>query len=62
MAKVIFFYKGEQTSIICKNEDKMKDILNIFIARYNINIDLLLFIYNGNIINLDLSFKKKANP
>ena len=62
MSKVIFIYKGEKASIICKNEDKMKDIINLFIARYNINIDLLFFIYNGNIINLDLSFKEQANP
>ena len=61
MAKVIFIYKGQKTSIICKNEDKMKDIINIFKTRYNINIDLLYFIYNGNIINLELSFNEQAN-
>ena len=61
MAKVIFTYNGIETSIQCLKEDKMKNICNKYVSKTNININSLLFLYSGNTINFELSFKDQAN-
>ena len=61
MAKVIFFYNGNQTTIQCMKEDKMRNICQKFASKINIDINSLYFIYSGNKINYDLSFKNQAN-
>ena len=61
MSKVIFSYNGIETTIQCLEEDKMKNICNKYSSKINININSLLFIYGGNQINFDLSFKEQAN-
>ena len=61
MAKVIFNFNGIETIIQCSKEDKMKNICNKYTSKINININLLLFIYSGNTINFELSFKDQAN-
>ena len=61
MSKVIFSYDGKETTIQCLKEDKMKNICNKYSSKINININSLLFIYGGNQINFDLSFKEQAN-
>ena len=61
MATILFIFNMQKTSISCKKEDKMKDICNIFLSRYQIDINSVYFIYNGNILNLDLTFDEQAN-
>ena len=61
MSKVIFSYDGKETTIQCLKEDKMKNICNKYSSKIDININSLLFIYGGNQINFDLSFKEQAN-
>ena len=61
MAKVIFSFEGKEIYIQCLEEDKMRDICKKFSSKINIDINLLLFIYNGNKINFELRFKDQAN-
>ena len=61
MANVDFSYNGTEISIQCTKEDTMKDICNKFATKVDKNINSLLFIYNGNKINYDLTYKKQAN-
>ena len=61
MAEVIFKYNGIDTVIQCKIDDKFKDICEKFCCKIHININELLFIYGGGIINFDLKFNELAN-
>jgi len=63
MVEVIFNYKGINTKIQCNNNEKMKDIINRFLIkiRKNENDNNLLYIYDANIINYDLTFIQQAN-
>ena len=61
MAKVIFLLEGKETYIQCSKEDKMKDICNKYASKIDININLLLFLYGGNKINLELTFREQVN-
>ena len=61
MSKAIFTYNGRETVIQCSKEDKMETICNKYVSKIDININSLLFIYSGNTINFELSFKDQAN-
>ena len=61
MATVIFNFNGINTKIQCKKEDKMENILNKFKSKIEKNINTLFFLYNGNQINIDLTFNEQAN-
>ena len=61
MAKVIFMFKGIQTTIQCLKEDKMETICKKFTTKVDQDINSLCFIYNGTQINLKLSFEQQAN-
>jgi len=61
MAKVIFSYDGIEIAIQCAKEDKMKYICYKFASKVDININSLLFIYGGNKINYELTYKQQAN-
>ena len=61
IALVIFTYEGLPLKVQCLKEDKMKDICNKYISKINININSLYFLYGGNQINLELTFKEQAN-
>ena len=61
MAKVIFNFKGIDTIIQCKIEDKFKDICQKFCTKSQKNIKDLIFLYGGKILNLELKFNKVAN-
>ena len=50
-------YSGSEIIIQSEKEDKMKDICNRFATKANININSLLFVYNGNKINYELTFR-----
>ena len=58
---VIFSFESNNIIIQCSNEDKMKDICQIFATKINLNINSLIFLYGGNQINFGLRFKEQAN-
>lgn len=59
--KIIFTLDCIDTEIQCTKEKKMKDICQKFASKRDININSLIFLYNGNIINFELSFQEQAN-
>ena len=61
MSIVKFSFEGEETVIQCSKDDYLKDIINKFILKSNINEDEVFFLYGGNNINMDLSFFEQAN-
>ena len=61
MAEVLFNDKGIETKIECNFNDKMKDVLDKYIAKQKINNKNILFLYNGIKINEELNFYEQAN-
>jgi len=59
--KVIFELDGNNLIIQCSSQDKMKDICQKYATKINKNIDSLLFIYEGNKINFELTFSNQVN-
>ena len=60
-AMVIFTLNGIQTGIQCLINEKMRVIINIFNIKVKININKAQYVYNGNQINLDVTFYEQAN-
>ena len=60
MAEVIFKLNGINTMIQCNFYDKMKDIINTFIRKTQKENAKLIFKYNGDLINKELSFQQNA--
>ena len=60
-ANVIFTLDGVNLTIQCTKEDKMKEICKSYSNKINKNIDSLIFLYEGNKVNFELSFKEQAN-
>ena len=60
-AKVIFTLNGIQTEIQCLINEKMRNIINRFNIKSQININKAQYLYNGNQINLDITFYDQAN-
>ena len=61
MAEVIFNYNGTNSIIQCKIEDKMKDICEKLCLKMQIDINKLIFIYGGLLLNLELKYKEVVN-
>ena len=63
MVEVIFNYEGFDKIIQCNPNDKMKDIINRFLIKIgkNENDNNLLYLYDANIINYELTFIQQAN-
>ena len=49
MAEIIFNYEGINTVIQCDTNDKMKDIINIFMIKINNKENNLYYFYNDKI-------------
>ena len=60
-AKIIFNLEGIDINIQCSKEDKIKDICQKFATIIERNINSLLFLYDGNLINMELRFEEQAN-
>ena len=60
-ANVVFTLDGVNSTIKCTTEDKMNDICKNYSTKINKNIDSLLFLYEGNKVNFDLSFEEQVN-
>ena len=59
--KIIFNLEGIDINIQCSKEDKIKDICLKFAAVVKSNINSLLFLYDGNLINMELRFEEQVN-
>ena len=60
-AMVVFILNGNQTVIQCLINEKMRNIINKFNIKSKININNTQYLYNGNQINLDVTFYEQAN-
>ena len=60
-AIVNFLFNGLKIFIQCTPEDKMKEICLQFASKIKVNINLLVFLYGGNQMNLELTFKEQAS-
>ena len=60
-ANIIFNLDGVDIQISCSKEDKIRDICQKFASKIGKNLARFQFLYNGNILNLELSFKNQAN-
>ena len=56
-AIVIFKYEGTDVTIQCSPEDKMRDICLRYATKIEVKINLFLFLYGGDQLNFELSFK-----
>ena len=61
MAEVNLKYNTIDTIIQCAIEDKLKDVCEKFGIKNNKDINKLIFIYGGELLNLELSFNEVAN-
>ena len=59
-AKVIFTLEGDDLTIQCLKEDKMKDICQKYINKIKININSFIFLYRGSQLKFNKSFKELA--
>ena len=60
MAEIEFNFEGNITIIQCNINDRMEDIINLFLIRTNNNQNFY-YLYNGSRINTDLTFNEQAN-
>lgn len=60
-ANVIFTYKDIKVIIPCNTSEKMKNILERFTEKLNIDNNKIFLTYNGNKVNEELSFDELAN-
>ena len=60
-AKVIFNFNEFNTTILCSLNEKLKNIIERFCSKAQIDINKIYFLYNGNMINKELKFEEVAN-
>ena len=61
MAQVIFNYEGTNTNVECNINDPMEYIITNYLQRIESEGNNLYYLYNGNIINRELTFNELAN-
>ena len=57
-ANIVFTLNKVDLTIQCKTNYKMKDICENYSDKINKNINSLIFFYEGNKVNFDLSFEE----
>ena len=62
MSEVIFSYQGNKTSIQCDANEKMKDICIRFSNKLNIDINKILFMFNGDTLKVEKKFMELIKP
>ena len=60
-ASILFTLDGVNLTLQCNTEDKMKDICKSYSTKINKDMNSLLFLYEENKVNFDLSFNEQAN-
>ena len=61
MVEIDFFYNGMKTMIQCNDDDKMKDIMHKFSTKLDVDLNTIYFLYNGGLLNEELSFNEQAS-
>ena len=62
MGEVVFNFEGINTSIQCNIGDKMKDIINKYLAKVNKHrFTDFYYLYNGTRIDKELTFNEQSN-
>jgi uncharacterized protein (DUF2132 family) len=61
MAQIDFFYTGVKINIQCQEEDKIINAILKFLTKTTKKKEEIGFIYNGNILEEELTFKEVAN-
>ena len=64
MAYAVFDFEGNKIKIQCNIEDTIQKILTNFASKIKIELDSLLFLYGGNLIeiyNNELTYEELAN-
>ena len=59
-ARIVFTLEGTDLTMQCSSEEKMKDICQKYATKIDKNMNSLLFLYEGNKVNFDLTFKEQA--
>ena len=60
-AKIIFTFEGVELIIQCTLEDIIRDICQKLAIKIETNLKLLVFLYGGLPMNMNLKFKEQAN-
>ena len=60
-ANIIFSFEGTDVNMQCSKGDKIKDICQKYVNKIQKNLNSLVFLYGGNQLNFQLSFKEQAN-
>ena len=60
-AYVSFDFEGRIIIIQCSTDNKMKNICQKYANKLGRNVNSLIFLYGGSLINFQLSFKEQAN-
>ena len=58
MAEIIFIYDGQNITVQCKINQKMKDICINLSNKINKDINSLTFLYGGMILNLEKKYNE----
>ena len=53
-----FSFNSTETTILCLKEDKMESICIQFTSKIGLNINSIYFLFGGNKLNLELTFKQ----
>ena len=61
MVSVSFTFNEKDIIIQCTNTEKKNEICQKFENKINLEINKLVFLYGGNIINKELSFNDQAS-
>ena len=61
MAKVIYLYDGNKIPILCCNQERMKEICIKFAVKVKKDINVLLFLYNGQEVNQEKTYEQIIN-
>jgi len=64
MAKVVFIYDGIKTDIYCNITDTIKEIVEKYSSKIQIDLNTLIFLYGWSILKINnnkLTFKDIAN-
>ena len=61
MANVIFTFNANDITIQCENTEKMSEICQKFVNKIEFDINKLIFLYGGNLINKELTLHNQAS-
>ena len=61
IAKITFSFEGTDLIVQCLTKDKMKDICLKYANKIQKDMKTLIFLYGGNLVQFELSFKEQAS-